>query len=55
MEAEQRPSGTLETRLAAPDASIARGVADADADRVKSIAEVFDLLQSKIRAKARQR
>ena len=55
MEAEQRPSGTLETRLAALDASIARGVADADAGRVKSTAEVFDLLQSKLRAKARQR
>jgi hypothetical protein len=30
-ETEQRPSGTFETRLAALDASIARGVADADA------------------------
>jgi antitoxin ParD1/3/4 len=55
MEDEQRPSGMFEARLAALDASIARGVADADAGRVKSTAEVFDLLQSKLRAKARRR
>jgi antitoxin ParD1/3/4 len=41
-----------EARLAALDASIARGVADADAGRVKSTAEVFDSLESKLRAKA---
>jgi antitoxin ParD1/3/4 len=41
-----------ETRLAALDASIARGVADADAGRVKSTSEVFDRLQSKLKAKA---
>jgi antitoxin ParD1/3/4 len=42
-----------ETRLAALDASIARGVADADAGRVKSASEVFDALESKLKAKAR--
>jgi antitoxin ParD1/3/4 len=42
-----------ETRLAALDAAIARGVADADAGRVKPTSEVFDHLQSKLRAKAR--
>jgi antitoxin ParD1/3/4 len=41
-----------EARLAALDASIARGVADADAGRVKSTAEVFDRLEAKLRAKA---
>jgi antitoxin ParD1/3/4 len=42
-----------ETRLAALDASIARGVADADAGRVKSTSEVFDKLEAKLRAKAK--
>jgi antitoxin ParD1/3/4 len=42
-----------EARLAALDASIARGVADADADRVKSTSEAFDNLESKLKAKAR--
>ena len=37
-----------ETRLA----SIARGVADADAGRVKSTSQVFDRLESKLKAKA---
>jgi antitoxin ParD1/3/4 len=41
-----------ETRLAALDASIARGVADADMGRVKSTSEVFDSLESRLRAKA---
>jgi len=36
-----------ETRLAALDASIARGVADADDGRTKSAAEVFDRLEAK--------
>jgi antitoxin ParD1/3/4 len=40
------------TRLAALDASIARGVADADAGRVKSTSQVFDRLESKLKAKA---
>jgi antitoxin ParD1/3/4 len=44
-----------EVRLAALDASIARGVADADAGRVKSTAEVFDRLESKLKAKAARR
>ena len=42
-----------ETRLAALDASIARGVADADAGRLKSTSEVFDKLESQLRAKAK--
>lgn len=42
-----------EARLAALDASIARGVADADADRVKSTSEAFDKLESKLKAKAK--
>ena len=41
-----------ETRLAALDASIARGVADANAGRVKSTSEVFNQLESKLKAKA---
>jgi antitoxin ParD1/3/4 len=44
-----------EVRLAALDASIARGVADADAGRVKSTAEVFDRLESKLKAEAARR
>ncbi len=44
-----------EARLAALDASIARGVADADAGRVKSTSEVFDRLEAKFKAKADQR
>jgi antitoxin ParD1/3/4 len=35
-----------EARLAALDASIARGLADADAGRVKTSSEVFDRLES---------
>jgi antitoxin ParD1/3/4 len=42
-----------EARLAALDASIARGVADADADRVKSTSVAFDNLESQLKAKAR--
>jgi antitoxin ParD1/3/4 len=41
-----------EARLAALDASIARGIADADAGRVKPAAEVFDRLEAKYRAMA---
>lgn len=37
-----------EARLAALDASIARGLADADAGRVKSSSEVFAHLESKL-------
>ena len=40
-----------EARLAALDASIARGLADADAGRVKSSSEVFDRLEGKLAAK----
>ena len=40
-----------EARLAALDASIARGLADADAGRVKSSSEVFDRLEAKLAAK----
>ena len=42
-----------ETRLAALDASVARGAADADAGRVKSTSQVFDRLESKLKAKAK--
>ena len=44
-----------ETRLAALDASIARGVADADAGRVKTSSQVFDGLESKLKARASRR
>jgi predicted transcriptional regulator len=44
-----------EARLTSLDASIARGVADADAGRVKSIGAVFDNLESKLKAKATPR
>jgi len=40
-----------EARLAALDASIARGLADADAGRVKPSSEVFDRLEAKLAAK----
>jgi antitoxin ParD1/3/4 len=39
-----------ETRLLALDASIARGLADADAGRTKPAADVFDRLEAKYRA-----
>jgi antitoxin ParD1/3/4 len=39
-----------ETRLAALDASIARGLADADAGRTKAVDTVFDRLEAKYRA-----
>ena len=42
-----------ETRLAALDASIARGVADADAGRVKPTSEAFDNLEAKLQAQAK--
>ena len=41
-----------EARLAALDASIARGLADADAGRVKPVSEVFDRLEAKLVAKS---
>ena len=44
-----------EARLAALDASLARGVADADAGRVKSTSEVFDRLEARLKSKAEQR
>jgi antitoxin ParD1/3/4 len=43
---------TLEKFVAQLDASIARGVADADSGRVKSTADVFDQLESRLKAKA---
>ena len=39
-----------EARLAALDAALARGLADADAGRTNSAAEVFDRFESKFRA-----
>lgn len=41
-----------EARLAALDASIARGLHDAEAGHVKPAAEVFDRLEAKYRAMA---
>lgn len=41
-----------ETRLAALDASIIRGIADADAGRTKPASDVFDRLEAKYRAMA---
>jgi len=41
-----------ETRLAALDQSIARGIADANAGRTKPAVDVFDRLEAKYRAKA---
>ena len=41
-----------ETRLAALDASIARGLADAEAGRTTPAAEVFDRLEAKYREQA---
>jgi antitoxin ParD1/3/4 len=40
-----------EARLAALDASIARGLADADAGRMKASSEAFDRLEAKFAAK----
>jgi antitoxin ParD1/3/4 len=42
-----------ETRLAALDASIIRGLADAEAARTKPAEDVFDRLESKYRSMAR--
>ena len=42
-----------EARLAALDATIARGLADAEAGRLKPAAEVFDRLEAKYRKMAR--
>ncbi|MBV6651010.1 MAG: type II toxin-antitoxin system ParD family antitoxin [Hoeflea sp.] len=43
-----------ETRLAALDASIMRGIADADAGRTKPASDGFDRLETKYRAMADQ-
>ncbi|HEY0469147.1 MAG TPA: type II toxin-antitoxin system ParD family antitoxin [Polyangiaceae bacterium] len=40
-----------EARLAALDVSIARGLADVEAGRVKPISEVFDRVEAKLAAK----
>ena len=40
-----------ESRLAALDAAIARGVADADAGRVEPLDDVFDGVEARIRSK----
>lgn len=42
-----------EKRLAALDAAIARGIADADAGRVKPVGQVFRRLDAKYRAAAK--
>ena len=44
-----------EARLAALDASIARGLADADAGQVKPGSEVFDRLEAKLAAKTERK
>lgn len=41
-----------ESCLGELDAAVARGVADADARRVKPASEVFDALRAKLEAKA---
>lgn len=41
-----------ETRLAALNASISRGIADADAGRIQSVEAVFDRLERKYRSMA---
>lgn len=41
-----------EARLAALDTAIARGLADADADRARPAADVFDRLEAKYRGLA---
>jgi antitoxin ParD1/3/4 len=43
-----------EARLSALDASLARGLADADAGRVKPAADVFDRLEEKYRGLAKR-
>jgi antitoxin ParD1/3/4 len=42
-----------ETRLVALDASIARGIADADAGRMRPAHQVFDELEARYRAMAK--
>lgn len=42
-----------ETKLVALDASIARGIADADAGRTTPASDIFDRLDAKYRAMAR--
>lgn len=44
-----------ETRLAALDAALARGLADAEAGRVKPAEEVFDRLRAKYELEAARR
>lgn len=44
-----------EARLAALDASLARGIADANAGRVKPTAEVFDRLEAKYQAQTKEK
>lgn len=44
-----------EARLAVLDASLARGIADADAGRVKPAAEVFDRLETKYQGQAKDK
>jgi len=44
-----------EAKLAALDAALARGIADAAADRVKPAGEVFDRLGAKYRAMMKEK
>jgi predicted transcriptional regulator len=50
-DADARLVQEREARLAALDASIARGVADADAGRVTSISDLFDRLETRLKMK----
>jgi antitoxin ParD1/3/4 len=52
---EQQDALSKGAQLSTLDASIARGIADAEAKRVKSLAEVFDRLEAKYRALAEAR
>lgn len=48
-----RPVEEREKRLATLDAALARGIADADADRGRPAGEVFDRLEAKYKAMAK--
>ena len=48
----QEKARKRETRLTALDTAIGRGIADADAGRVKSASAVFDCLETKYKNKA---
>ena len=49
------PADSRGTKLAALNAAIARGIADADAGRVTDIDEVFDALDARYKKMAEQK